>query len=222
MTSFILGQKGSSEQIFTESGDRIPVTHIKTNPCYLIGIKTDDTRNMLSVKLGYGRDSKKINKSQQGELKKAGIEAPLHFLKEIRLKLDNDAVLEKDGAKGIKVLETELYIGSEIKPSAVFKKDDVIMVTGISKGKGFQGVVKRHKFAGGPRTHGQSDRERAPGSIGQTTTPGRVYKGKRMAGRMGSDQITVKGLTVVNATDDTLTIMGLVPGAKGSFLIIKG
>ncbi len=221
MKAFILGQKGSSEQLFTEAGDRIPVTHIKTSPCFLIDIMSNKDTNFLSVKLAHGLGKKTINKPQRGELKKAGIEAPLRFLKEIKLETNGEVILEKDGKKGVTVLENEFYVGSEIKPSQMFKKDDVIAITGVSKGKGFQGVVKRHSFAGGPRTHGQSDRERAPGSIGQTTTPGRVYKGKRMAGRMGGEQITIKGLTVVNSTDDTLTVKGLLPGARNSFLVIK-
>src|SRR5258706_11916072 len=91
----------------------------------------------------------------------------------------------------------------------------------MSKGKGFAGGVKRHHFKGGPRTHGQSDRERAPGSIGQTTTPGRVYKGKRMAGKMGNDQVTLKNLEVIDVSDDTLLIKGLVPGISGTYLIIR-
>ena len=115
----------------------------------------------------------------------------------------------------------ELFVGQEIKPPIFFKKDDTVQVTGISKGKGFVGVVKRHRFAGGPRTHGQSDRERAPGSIGAGTTPGRVLKGKRMAGRMGSQTVTVKGLKVIEATDESLEIKGLVPGAIKTLLIIR-
>ena len=105
-------------------------------------------------------------------------------------------------------------IGSVIQPSSVFKPGDIIDVIGVSKGKGFAGVVKRHHFKGGPRTHGQSDRERAPGSIGQTTTPGRVYKGKRMAGRMGGDIVTIRNLQVVDVTDESLIIKGLVSGEE--------
>lgn len=100
------------------------------------------------------------------------------------------------------------------------KPGDVVQVRGTSKGKGFAGVVKRHHFKGGPRTHGQSDRERAPGSIGQTTTPGRVYRGKRMAGRMGSDRVTIKNLLVLDIARDIVTIKGLVPGARNNRLVI--
>ena len=114
-------------------------------------------------------------------------------------------------------------LGEVINATEVFKPGDVIDVTGISKGKGFAGVVKRHHFKGGPRTHGQSDRERAPGSIGQTTTPGRVYKGKRMAGRMGHERVTIKNLEIVEVIPEKniLLIKGAVPGARNSLLIIK-
>lgn len=113
--------------------------------------------------------------------------------------------------------------GTIISAGDVFKPGDLVKVTGISKGKGFAGVVKRHHFKGGPRTHGQSDRERAPGSIGQTTTPGRVYKGKRMAGRMGGERTTIKNLQIldVDSEKNTLVIKGLVPGGRNSLLIIK-
>src|SRR5207247_7959997 len=113
--------------------------------------------------------------------------------------------------------------GDMIQVTSVFEPGDIIDVTGISKGKGFAGGVKRHHFKGGPRTHGQSDRERAPGSIGQTTTPGRVYRGKRMAGRMGNDRVTVRGLEVVaiDSEKHMLTIKGLVPGAIKELLVTQ-
>lgn len=118
-------------------------------------------------------------------------------------------------------LESMLKIGDKITAKQVFKAGDVVDVVGISKGKGFSGVVKRHHFKGGPRTHGQSDRERAPGSIGQTTTPGRVYKGKRMAGRMGHERVTVKNLRIVEISDDLLLVKGLVPGSRHTLLMIR-
>lgn len=104
-----------------------------------------------------------------------------------------------------------------------FSPGDHVQVTGTSKGKGFAGVVKRHHFKGGPRTHGQSDRERAPGSIGQTTTPGRVYKGKRMAGRMGGNRVTIKGLEVssIDPNNNTILVKGLVPGALRGLLLLS-
>lgn len=117
--------------------------------------------------------------------------------------------------------DTLIKIGDKIAAKQVFKAGDVIDVIGISKGKGFAGVVKRHHFKGGPRTHGQSDRERAPGSIGQTTTPGRVYKGKRMAGRMGHERVTLKNLRIVEVLDDLLLVKGLIPGSRHTLIMVK-
>lgn len=124
---------------------------------------------------------------------------------------------------GRRIPVTLIQAGKDVKIGDVFKPGDHIQVTGTSKGKGFAGVVKRHHFKGGPRTHGQSDRERAPGSIGQTTTPGRVYKGKRMAGRMGGNRVTVKGLQVVSVdpNKNTIWVKGLVPGPSRGLISIK-
>lgn len=226
MTGFILGKKVDMKRVFTEEGEQIPVTSISTTPNYLIDIKTTPGGTIHSVKLGFWI-TKKIKKSREGELKKAGITTPLRFLREIRLdkKLKKDpeafSLVEKDGKRGLKIGETEIYIGQELSPTLLFKKGDIVMVSGVSKGKGFAGVVKRHGFAGGPRTHGQSDRERAPGSIGASTTPGRVLKGKRMAGRMGSDRVSLKNVIVVESLDTELIVKGPVPGARGGLLIIS-
>lgn len=226
MTGFILGSKGVMERMFTENGEQIPVTRIVTSPCYLVDIKTTENGKIHSLKLGFYQ-TKKAQKPRIGELKKAGIKTPLRFLKEVvvskKLTKEPEAIVltEKDGKKGIKVGEVEVFVGDILKPVELFKKGDLVAVSGISKGKGFAGVVKRHRFAGGPRTHGQSDRERAPGSIGATTTPGRVLKGKRMAGRMGGDKTTVKNLMVVDANEMELIVKGLVPGARGGLLIVS-
>ena len=217
MSKFILGTKGEMNQFF-DNGVRIPVTHILTSPCYLVDIKLSPTGGIWSVLLGTAA-AKHIKKPALGQLKKAGIATPLRFLREIKVK--QGELVEKEGKKGLKIDEAEIFVGMPVTPTLLFKKDDQVQVTGISKGKGFAGVVKRHGFAGGPRTHGQSDRERAPGSIGASTTPGRVMKGKRMAGRMGGDTVTVKNLKVVDATETELVVKGLVPGAKKSLLIIK-
>jgi large subunit ribosomal protein L3 len=224
MTGFILGEKGTSSQKFDENGQRWPVTKIFTSPCYLIGVKTKEKDGYFACLLGF-KQVKNIKKPVLGKLAKAGMKTPLRFLKEIRLDdFENDISLIKE-EKGDKVLGLEikslnlkLKIGEQINPKLMFKAGEKVMVAGVSKGKGFAGVVKRHHFAGGPRTHGQSDRERAPGAIGQTTTPGRVYKGKRMAGRMGGERVTVKNLKVMDVADDYLLVSGLVPGAKGGFL----
>jgi large subunit ribosomal protein L3 len=219
MTGFILGEKDQQEQIFDDKGERIPATHIKTKSCYLVDIKWPEKHGYFAVLLGFGQ-TKNIKKPVLGQLKKAGINAPLRFLREIRI--DNKAeLINKKEKMGVKIGEKEIFIGDEIISSLIFKQGDFVNVTGTSKGKGFQGVVKRHHFKGGPRTHGQSDRERAPGAIGQTTTPGRVYKGKRMAGRMGGDRVTVKNLKVIDVKENELIVKGLVPGAKRGLLEIK-
>lgn len=223
MIGFILGKKGITKRMFDEKGNQIPVTHISTKPCYVVAVNKNPAGELMSVKLGFWH-AKRIAKPQLGELTAAGIKTPLRFLKEIRIdkKLTRAGqsveLIENNGKTGIKIGQQELFAGSEITPSQLFELGNIVSVTGTSKGKGFAGVVKRHKFAGGPRTHGQSDRERAPGSIGMGTTPGRVFKGKRMAGRMGSDRTTVFGLTVVETNDDELWVKGLVPGPKGTLL----
>ena len=166
---------------------------VTTSPVFQVGIEK--------------RRPATISQAIIGHLKKAGLDKnPPRFLREVRVTDLGD-----------------LKPGSEIKADDVFKEGDKVAITGISKGKGFAGVVKRHHFKGGPRTHGQSDRERAPGSIGQTTTPGRVYKGKRMAGRMGQDKVTLKNLKVVSIDTEKniLIVSGLVPGGRNSLLMIK-
>ncbi len=206
MPGFILGEKSEQTQTFDENGMRIPTTFIKTTPCYIVNISQPTKLGYSSVMLGFGK-AKNIKKPNLGKLTKAGIKTPLRFLKTFRLMDKNDL---------------KITAGQEIKPELFFKKGDLVSVTGTSKGKGFQGVVKRHHFKGGSRTHGQSDRERAPGSIGQTTTPGRVFKNKRMAGRMGGDRVKVKGLKIMEVKTDGIVVKGLVPGARGGLLeIIK-
>lgn len=222
MTGFIVGEKGKQEQTFTEQGERIPITHIKTKPCYLVDIKWPEKHGYFAMLLGFGQ-TKNIKKPVLGQLKKAGINTPLNFLKEIRLEKYKNQVslVEKNAKKGLKIGQNEVFVGDLINPTLFFKKGEWVDVSGISKGKGFQGVVKRHHFKGGPRTHGQSDRERAPGSIGQTTTPGRVYKGKRMAGRMGGKRVTVKNLSIVDVKEEELIVKGLIPGPVKGFVEVR-
>lgn len=221
MSGFSLGTKSHQSQTFTEDGRRIPTTLIKTTNCYVLDINWPEHKGYFSVKLGLGL-TKNIKKSVKGQLDKAGVKIPLRFLKELRLdKLkDEFSFVEENGKKGFVYGETKIFIGDMLKPSVMFKKGEMVAVSGTSKGKGFQGVVKRHGFAGGPKTHGQSDRHRAPGSIGATTTPGRVYKGKRMAGRMGGDRVTLKNLQVIDVADDHLIVHGLVAGGKNGLLEI--
>ena len=200
----ILGTKTKMSQTFVE-GTRVPITLVKAGPCVVTYIKREDTDGYWAVQLGFGeKKTKNITKPLQGHLKAA--KSAARFLREVRV--------EK---------EPDLKIGDVIKLTDIFKKGDVVAITGVSKGKGFQGVVRRWKFAGGPKTHGQSDRWRAPGAIGQGTTPGRVRKGKKMPGRMGGDTIFVKNLIVVEVDSQKgeIAVSGPVPGGPGSLLVIK-
>lgn len=207
MINTILAEKGRMSQAFVK-GRRVPVTKVLAGPCVVTQIKKEDKDGYWAVQLGFGEKKiKNVSKALQGHLKsliKDG-KAP-RFLAEVRL--------EK---------EPEFNVGDAIKASDIFNVGDIIAVSGTSKGKGFAGVVKRWHFAGGPRTHGQSDRERAPGSIGQTTTPGRVFKGKKMAGRMGAERVTLKNLQIVSVNPETneVEVSGPVPGIPGGLLFIK-
>ncbi len=201
----ILGLKQSVSQKFLEDGTRIPVTFVHVNPNPIIAIKTMDKHGYRAMQIGCEFTKKSLNENEkEGTNKKL---AP-RFLKEVRLMVDID-------------VKTLPNVGDVIEAANILKPGDIIDVTGVSKGKGFAGGVKRFHFRGGPRTHGQSDRERAPGSIGQTTTPGRVYRGKRMAGKMGHEQVTVKNLMVVDVTGRRVMVKGVVPGIPESLLIIK-
>ncbi len=203
MLQALIGQKKAQTQKFLEDGTRIPVTQIVvTNGNVVVQSKTQEKEGYDSLQLGFGI-AKHADKATLGHAKGASLTEASRFLREVRV---DGEVPEK---------------GSRIKPTDVFEAGDVVDVTGVSKGKGFAGVVKRHQFKGGPRTHGQSDRERAPGSIGQNTTPGRVYRGKRMAGRMGHENGTIKNLEVVEVGDDYILIKGLVPGAVNNLVMIK-
>lgn len=202
---FILGTKQNMTQIFDEAGIVHPVTVIKAGPVVVTQVKKTATKDGYdAVQVGYGeRKSKNINKPLRGHIK----DANYAYLKEFRV--EKDATF----AEGDKI------------DLSVFSNGDNVTVSAISKGKGFQGVVKRHGFHGGPRSHGQKHSEREPGSIGGGGRDGgRVAKGKRMAGRMGSDKITVKGLTVVNVRPETgeIFIRGAVPGRRGTLVEIKG
>lgn len=195
----LLGIKIDQSQKFLENGIRTPVTKIQVDGNVVVDIKTSEKHLYSALQLGLGQ--KKISKKSKNK------KTNYKFLKEFRMDTSGNSTLPSRG--------------DTIKASQVLKPGDLINVTGISKGKGYAGGVKRYHFKGGPRTHGQGDRERAPGSIGQTTTPGRVYKGKRMAGRMGHEKITVKNLQVVQVTDEYILIKGLVPGGKNTLLMLR-
>lgn len=203
----LIGIKKVQSQRFLENGMRIPVTLVDVNGNVVVSHKTNEKDHYQAVQLGYSA-KKKASRAEIGHAKKgANLEKAPKFLREVRIK-DEDEVLPE--------------LGVTLNPSEVFQPGDLVNITGISKGKGFQGGMKRHGFSGGPKTHGQSDRWRAPGSIGQGTTPGRVYKGKRMAGRMGNDTVTVKNLRIVDITNDgVLVIKGLVPGIINGMIFIE-
>lgn len=188
-------------QIFDEDGRVVPVTLLDVSDVFVVSQKTMETDGYVALLIGKGK-KKNANKPEVGKYKKLGF-VP-NYVREIR------------------GLTSEAKEGEKVQAS-LFNEGDVVTVTGISKGKGFQGVMKRWNFHGGPKTHGQSDRWRAPGSIGSGTTPGRVYKGKKMAGRMGGEQVTVDNLKIVLIDEENgiLGIKGAVPGNKGSYLIIR-
>lgn len=193
----ILAKKVEQGQKFLENGARIPVTKLHVKGNVVVSIKTQARDRYSAVQLGFEKRIKaKAPKSSK---------SPYQFLREVRM-ADADAMPA---------------VGDSLKASEIFKPGDVINVTGISKGKGYAGGVKRYNFRGGPRTHGQSDRERAPGSVGSNTTPGRVLRGKRMAGRMGSDQVTVKNIKIMFVDDNYVLVKGLVPGGRNTLLMLK-
>jgi len=201
MISGIIGKKLGMSQVFREDGKVEAVTAVEAGPCCVVQVKTKDKEGYNSVQLGFG-EAKRVKSPQKGHLKELG---NYRYLREFRM--DDDETPQ---------------VGDKIDVS-LFQAGDLIDVTGISKSKGFAGVVKRHHFRGGPKTHGQSDRHRAPGSIGATTTPGRVLKGTRMAGRMGADRVTVRNLEVYQADPERnlLLVRGAVPGSKNGLLLIR-
>ena len=203
MTDGIIGKKLGMTQVFREGGRAEAVTAIEAGPCTVVQVKTAEKDGYVAAKLGFG-EARKARASKKGRAKEKGT-VKFKYLREFRVD-DMDAV---EGGQTVDV--------------SLFKEGDMVSVTGISKGKGFAGTVKRHGFAGGPKTHGQSDRHRAPGSIGMCTTPGRVFKGMRMAGHMGSRRATVCNLEVVEADParNLLLIKGAVPGMKNGLVIIK-
>jgi len=201
MAQGIIGKKLGMSQTFREDGMLAVVTAIEAGPCTVTRIKTAEKDGYNAVQLGFG-EAKRLNSSQRGHLKELG---HFKYLREFRLA---DTKKIEEGQK---------------MDVSFFKSGDLVDITGLSKGKGFAGVVKRYGFAGGPKTHGQSDRHRARGSIGASASPGRVYKGLRMAGQMGNKRVTVRNLEVFQADleRNLLLIRGAVPGARNGLLLIK-
>ncbi len=202
MPAGLMGRKVGMTSVFDETGRVIPVTVIQAGPCWVTQVKTSDAHGYNAVQLGF-EESRKLNSPERGHLAKAG-SPMLRHLREWHV---------PDPA--------EYELGQRLDVS-MFEPGERVTLVGTSKGKGFQGVVKRHGFAGGPKTHGQSDRWRAPGSIGSGTTPGRVLKGLRMAGRMGHDRVTVKNLLVVRADPERnlLLVRGAVPGPREALVVV--
>ena len=204
MKKAIIGKKVGRTQIFDESGKVIPVTAIEAGPCVIAQIKTVETDGYDAVQLGFGDvKESKVNRPEKGHFTKAGVTAKKH-LREFRL----------DSLEGLKV-------GDELKAD-VFAAGDKVDIQGTSKGKGFQGVIKRHGQSRGPMGHG-SMYHRRPGSMGPTSTPGRVFKGKKLPGHMGSQTVTIQNLDVVAVDLDknVILVKGSVPGVKGAILKIK-
>jgi large subunit ribosomal protein L3 len=205
MLKGLIGKKIGMTQIFDEAGVAYPVTIIEAGPCYVTQIRRPESEGYSAVQLGYGEvHPKKITQGELGHLKANNL-PPMRFLREFRTKTP------------------DVSVGDMVKVNDAFVVGDHVDVIGTSKGKGFAGGVKRYHFRGGPKTHGQSDRHRAPGSRSSGTTPGRVYKGSRGGGHMGDDRVTVQNqkVVMVDAERNLIAINGAVPGARGSIVIIK-
>lgn len=192
-------------RIFTEEGLSIPVTVIEAGPCPVVAVRTEGNEGYNALQIGFGkRRANLFTKPEQGHFNKAGVE-PTRYLREVRM--------DDTG---------ETKIG-DVFTVEIFKAGEKVDVTGTSIGKGFTGAMKRHNFQGANVTHGQSDRTRAPGSIGQSSYPSRVFKGQRMAGHMGNETVTVAGLRVVRVIpeENLILVKGAVPGKANTLLKIR-
>lgn len=200
----ILGTKLGMTQIFDDQARSIPVTVVKAGPVKVTQIKTIKTDGYNAIQIAYG-EAGSVNKPTAGHYAKAGVEPAKHLIE-------------------IKVEDPSVYkLGQEISVSELFEAGTKADVSGVSKGKGFAGVMKRHNFAGQQASHGNHKKHRAPGSIGACSTPARVFKGMRMAGRMGGEQVTTLSLEVVgvDAERDLILLGGAVPGPKGSLVLVR-
>jgi large subunit ribosomal protein L3 len=203
----LLGKKLGMSRIFSEAGEDFPVTVLQVGPCYITALRNNQSSGYDAVQLGFEEiPERKVKKPILGQFKKHNLNT-FRYLREFRSTPEQVAVYN---------------VGDEIKVD-FFAEGEVVKVSGISKGKGFQGTVKRHGFGGGPKTHGQSDRLRAPGSIGQSSYPSRVFKGLKMAGRMGNEKVTVRNLRIikVDVENNVLIVRGAVPGAKNGLVRIS-
>ena len=203
MMAAIIGKKLGMTRVFEEDGTAVPVTVIEAGPCVITRVKTRETDGYEAVQMGYGATRKKaLTKPVLGQFEKAGV-TPRRRLTEFRVENPGD-----------------YEVGQEIKVD-VFEPGQIVDVTGWSRGRGFQGVTKRHGMSTGRQTHGNRN-HRKPGSIGQSATPARVWKGKKLPGRMGGGRVTIKDLSVVNVDSNTNTLLvrGAVPGASNGYLLI--
>ncbi len=202
--SGLIGRKLGMTHLFDGEGRMVPVTVLEVGPCYVVQVRTPERDGYHAAQIGFERIARrKLTKPLAGIFKKAGLGQPLRYLKEFR------------------VLSGQAVPGQEIRPEHVFASGEVVRVTGISKGKGFAGVVKRYGFAGGPKTHG-SMTHRRPLSSG-ATGPQRVFKNKTMPGRMGGERVTVRGLTIVRIEPEhhLILIKGAIPGGRGSIVYVQ-
>ena len=202
----LIGKKIGMTSLYSAAGKNIPCTILEVGPCVVTQLRTMEKDGYEAIQLGFGEKSeKRTSKAMQGHFKRAGV-GPMKKLVEFRS------------------FEQELQPGDELKVDDVFSEGEFVSVIGTSKGKGFQGVVKRHGFGGvGQATHGQHNRLRAPGSIGAASTPSRVFKGMRMAGQTGNQRVTIEDLEVVKVLpeDGVLVVKGAVPGHRGSTVVIR-
>ena len=202
----LIGKKLGMTSIYSASGKNIPCTILEVGPCVVTQVRTLEKDGYSAVQLGYGeRSEKRTSKAMQGLFKRAGVSLMRKLVEFKRFKEDVKA-------------------GDALKMEEVFNEGEYVSVIGKSKGKGFQGVVKRHGFAGvGQATHGQHNRLRAPGSIGAASTPSRVFKGMRMAGQMGNSRVTIENLEIIKILpeDGVMVVKGAVPGHKGSTVVIR-
>ena len=202
MIQGLIGRKLGMTQVFDDRGVVHPVTVVEAGPCVVTQVKTDEKDGYAALQLGFGLDNR-LNRPERAHRQASGFMS--RHLREVKAENVAD------------------YSVGQVLQADVFAEGEIVDVTGTSKGKGFQGGVKRHGFAGGPKTHGQSDRHRAPGSIGSSATPGRVFKGMRMAGHMGNERVTVQNLKVIRVDTERnlLLIEGSVPGPNQGLLIIR-
>ncbi len=204
-TKAIVGEKVGMTQVWDENNRVVPVTMVKVAPCRIVQIKTPETDGYSALQVTFGhRDANKLNQPKAGHFAKAGVDPGARL---VELRLDD---------------VSEYQVGQEIKVD-VLAQGDLVDVTAVSKGKGYAGVMKRHGFAGQRASHGAHRVHRMPGSIGACATPARVFKGTRMAGRMGGERVTTLNLTVVeaDAERDLLLVRGAVPGPKGGIVLIR-